>query len=108
MVTCYTRRPLHSMLIGSRRYSQQEDGSYVFAFPMAVDRKLSLLHAAADYGAYVRGAIESNVPVGGEVLACGDELTPVELAERWGQGEQRLTRPAINSGSCVAYTLFSV
>ena len=96
------------MLIASRRYSQQKDGSYVFAFPMAVDRKLSLLHTAADYGAYVRGAIESNVPVGGEVLACGDELTPVELAERWGQGERRLTRPAIDTRSCVAYTLSSI
>jgi hypothetical protein len=51
--------------------------------------KLSLLHAAADYGAFVRGAIESGVPAGGEVLACGDELTPVELAEQWGQGEQK-------------------
>ncbi|KAJ9115148.1 hypothetical protein QFC24_007059 [Naganishia onofrii] len=64
---------------------KQEDGSYVFALPVDAKSKLSLLHAAADYGAFVRGAIESGVPAGGEVLACGDELTPVELAEQWGQ-----------------------
>ncbi|KAJ9125650.1 hypothetical protein QFC22_000612 [Naganishia vaughanmartiniae] len=68
---------------------QQEDGSYVFAFPMDVKSKLSLLHSAADYGAFVRGAIESDIPAGGEVLACADELTPVQLAEQWGQGEQQ-------------------
>ncbi|KAJ9106020.1 hypothetical protein QFC19_003356 [Naganishia cerealis] len=64
---------------------KQEDGSYVFAMPNKPDSTLSLLDAAGDYGAFVRGAIETDVPAGGEVLACGDQITPVQLAEQWGK-----------------------
>jgi len=64
---------------------KQDDGTYLFALPVDPKNKLSLIHCARDYGAYVRGAIESEM-TSGKVLACGDEITPSELAELWSKG----------------------
>jgi hypothetical protein len=47
-----------------------------------------LIHAAKDYGAFVRGAIESGLKGGDEVLACSDELTMEEIVRIWGEGEE--------------------
>lgn len=48
---------------------------------------MSLIDCGSDYGAYVRGAIESGLEGGSEVLACRQEITMPEFAEIWGQGE---------------------
>lgn len=48
---------------------------------------MSLIDCGSDYGAYVRGAIESGLEDGSEVLACRQEITMPEFAEIWGQGE---------------------
>lgn len=54
---------------------------------------MSLIDCGSDYGAYVRGAIESGLEDGSEVLACREEITMPEFAEIWGQGES--LRPAL-------------
>lgn len=54
---------------------------------------MSLIDCGSDYGAYVRGAIESGLEGGAEVLACPQEITMPEFAEIWGQGES--PRPAL-------------
>jgi hypothetical protein len=48
-----------------------------------------MIHVAKDYGAFVRGAIESGLKGGDEVLACGDELTMEQIVDIWGQGEDK-------------------
>ncbi|KAG7529895.1 hypothetical protein FFLO_05343 [Filobasidium floriforme] len=64
---------------------KQEDGSFVFALPVDPASKMSLIDCGSDYGAYVRGAIESGLEDGSEVLACRQEITMPEFAEVWGQ-----------------------
>jgi len=67
--------------------SQQEDGSFVFALPVPATSKFSLINCAGDYGAYVRGAIESDAPVGSEILACAEEIDMQTVVDTWAQGE---------------------
>ena len=58
----------------------------MFALPVNPESKISLIDCGSDYGAYVRGAIESDVEVGGEVLASREEVDPTTMAEVWSQG----------------------
>jgi hypothetical protein len=46
-----------------------------------------MIHVNKDYGAFVRGAIESGLKGGDEVLACGDELPMEDVVRIWQEGE---------------------
>lgn len=50
--------------------------------------KFAVMDVSNDYGAYVRGAIESNVENGTEVLTIGEDISFAEMADIWGQGER--------------------
>jgi len=67
--------------------SQQEDGSFVFALPVPATSTFSLIDCGRDYGAYVRGAIETDAAVGSEILACADEIDIQTVVDTWAQGE---------------------
>ncbi|CAD6573788.1 MAG: hypothetical protein TREMPRED_000911 [Tremellales sp. Tagirdzhanova-0007] len=64
--------------------AKQEDGNFIISFPLEPTRRLAVVNARRDYGAFVVGALESN-RTDGRVYAATDELTLAELAIIWGQ-----------------------
>ncbi|GAA5866447.1 hypothetical protein JCM8547_000628 [Rhodosporidiobolus lusitaniae] len=72
------------------------DGTYEYALSIHAERVvLPLLDVSADFGAFVRAAMESPAfGAGSEILACSQEVTLVQLAREMTQvsGETVMTR----------------
>lgn len=68
----------------------QPDGSYTFRLPMAGTTRVPLIDVEADYGLYVRAAIESPAPAGSEILS-GRLISMNEIIAQLAEGTLHLS-----------------
>lgn len=67
--------------------TKQADGSFALAFPLNPTTVIPFVDTAADYGMFVRYAIELPVfPHGSEFVAYGEHISAKDLVEQWSQG----------------------
>ncbi|PRP88215.1 NmrA family transcriptional regulator [Planoprotostelium fungivorum] len=60
------------------------NGVTAISLPVPSDTKISAINTAADYGKFVRAALDmGQSAIGKRILACTDELTPAEMVEAW-------------------------
>lgn len=77
----------------NRGPKKQLDGSFVIQSPAAPDTLLPLIDTEADYGLFVRKAIETPVESGTEIFAYSEVLTCKEIMDRLSKGDMPLFLP---------------